>query len=164
MGRSYLAVLAWVSFSVAAAAEPPAALLEQFAGAWVSEGVAFGAPARSQMVWAPALDGRFQRIEYRIEMSRESGPSTFEGVGYYQLGNGETLNAFWSDNSGDLHPIRAGREGNALISHWGVEGGKQGRTRYELLLSGDLQVTDWIKTSEGWRQFNQSTFERRQEE
>jgi len=97
-------------------------------------------------------------------MARESGPAVFEGVGYYQLGDGETLQAFWSDNSGDLHPIRAEREGEALISHWGVEGGKQGRTRYELLLSGDLQVTDWIRTSEGWRQFNQSTFTRRQEE
>lgn len=146
----------------AAAAEAPGALIQQFAGAWRAQGTAFGAPAQSHIVWAPALGGKFVRLDYSIEMTRESGTTRFEGAAYYQLEDGETVEAFWADNSGDLHPITASREGDALISLWGVEGGKQGRTRYELIASGEMQVTDWIKTPEGWRQFNQGLFVRQE--
>ena len=41
-----------------------------------------------------------------------------------------------------------------------MDGHKQGRTRYELLDADRIEVTDWIKTPEGWRQFNQAIFAR----
>ncbi len=160
MIRIFLALCAWFQLSLSAAAEAPASLLTQFIGEWSPSGEAFGAPAQSKMIWAPALGEKFLQIDYRIDMARASGPAVFSGVAYYQLGEGETLKAFWADNSGDLHPILATREGEALISHWGVEGGKQGRTRYELLAPDQMQVTDWINTPEGWRQFNHNSFAR----
>ncbi len=142
-----------------AAAESTSALLAQFKGEWRSDGSAFGGAAESEMIWAPALNGKFFRLDYRVAVTRDDGAAfTFEGVAHYRLANDETLTAYWADNSGDLHPIRAEREGDALLSHWGVEGGKQGRTRYALLPTGEIEVTDWIKTTDGWRQFNQNQF------
>jgi hypothetical protein len=47
------------------------------------------------------------------------------------------------------------------MSHWGREGGKQGRTRYQLADDGSITVTDWIKTPDGsWQQFNENVFVR----
>ncbi|WP_428407163.1 hypothetical protein [Hyphococcus sp.] len=144
-----------------AAAASPSALLAQLEGEWRSDGPAFGGAAESAMVWAQALKDKFYRLDYRVAVTREDGASfTFEGVAHYQLGEGETLSAYWADNSGDLHPIRAERDGDALVALWGVEGAKQGRTRYQLLPSGEIEVTDWIKTKDGWRQFNQNRFMR----
>lgn len=135
------------------------ALLQQFEGRWTSGGPAFGGAADSSMTWAPALNGKFFQLDYSVAVTREDGAAfTFEGVAHYRLGSGAALQAYWADNSGDLHPIRAEREGDALIAHWGVEGAKQGRTRYELLQSGEVEVTDWIRTKDGWRQFNRNRF------
>lgn len=136
-------------------------ILERLSGEWVSDGDAFGAPASTVMVWAPDLGGKFVRLDYRIEMQRGEGePSVFQGVAFYKNSDGDEYKGFWADNSGDLHSITAAREGGALIAHWGVEGAKQGRSRYELMSDDEAQVTDWIKTPEGWRQFNHNTFTR----
>ncbi len=139
----------------------PAELLAQLEGEWRSDGPAFGGAAQSVMIWAPALDGEFTRLEYRVSVTRDdSAAFVFEGVAHYQHGDGDALSAYWADNSGDLHPIRAERDGDALVAHWGVEGAKQGRTRYELLPTGEVEVTDWIRTKDGWRQFNRNRFSR----
>lgn len=152
---------------VAAAGFPAAAekaepsIFDQLAGAWISDGPAFGAPAASRMQWQSSLDGKFTRLDYKIEMRSPEGTlSTFEGVAFYRAAGEHSIDAFWADNSGDLHPISAEHEGDALIAHWGVEGGKQGRTRYELSSVDEITVTDWIKTDEGWRQFNHNVFKR----
>ncbi|MEO1136990.1 MAG: hypothetical protein AAFW68_10360 [Pseudomonadota bacterium] len=144
-----------------APADDPAALIKQFEGRWASDGKAFGASAQSEMIWAYALDDKFMRLDYRIEMTREGGEaSVFQGAAFYRLSDSAKLRAFWADNSGDLHPVSAEHDGSAIVSHWGEDGGKQGRTRYELLGSGDMMVTDWIRTPEGWRQFNRNVFTR----
>lgn len=160
-------ILAALAIFAAAAgparADSAAALLDRLEGDWVAAGEAFGAPADSQMRWTPTLGGKFMRLEYRIEM-RPAGkePSVFEGVAFYDRVDGER--AFWADNSGDLHPIRAETDGAALIAHWGVAGAKQGRTRYEATVEGKVAVTDWLLTKEGWRRFNATTFERRKDD
>jgi hypothetical protein len=152
------AAIAVLSFAAAARAEPPA-IFTSLEGAWTAEGKAFGAAARSQMIWTPALGGKFHRVDYRIEMTREGGVETFEGVGHYQPQADGAARGFWADNSGDLHPITAKLSDDAILSDWGVAGGKQGRTEYRLKDDG-VVVTDWILTPDGWKQFNQATFKR----
>lgn len=138
-----------------------AALLSKFEGDWHSDGAAFGKPALSRMTWKMALDNRFYRLDYTISIQNEpDAPRVFQGVAYYQISDRDGLLAFWADNSGDLHPIVAARERDALVANWGVEGGKQGRTRYELLSADRMEVTDWIMTPDGWRQFNRNIFSR----
>lgn len=157
MLRILFGICAWFLVSISAGADEQP-FLDRFIGAWTSNGDAFGGPAQSMMIWAPAFDGKFTRLEYRIEMQRGEKTPVFEGVAYYQAADGPEWRAFWADNSGDLHPIRAERDGDALVAHWGVSGGKEGRTRYELTAAGEIIVTDWIKTAEGWRQFNRNMF------
>ena len=160
MIRLILTLCLSMQLPLSAAAETPSALLEQFVGEWRSDGPALGAEAVSTMTWSQALGGKFMRLDYRIDMNRDGKSSVFEGVGYYQLGDGETIRGNWADNFGDMDPISATREGDALVSIWGVDGGKQGRTRYELLPSGEMQVTDWVINDGDWRQFNQNTYQR----
>ena len=163
--RNYLVILiafvVVIGSSVSAQSQSSAPIIEQLSGTWVSGGDAFGVPARTTMRWEETLGGKFFRLDYRIEMQREGGaPSVFEGVAYYRHAGNEAYTAYWADNGGELHPIKGEREGNALIAHWGAEGAKQGRTRYQLLPNGAVEVTDWIKTAEGWRQFNKNSFVR----
>ena len=141
--------------------------LRPLRGEWTSADPAFGFPAHSTMQWSLALDGKFSRLNYRIEMqtgdgseSDENATAVFEGVAYYQFLDPFNLRAFWADSSGDLHPISADWDGEALVADWGRVGEKQGRTRYELIKHDEMAVTDWIKTDEGWRQFNHSVFRR----
>lgn len=129
-------------------------------GEWRAEGEAFGASAKSRMVWTPALDGEFYRITHRIEMTRATGIEIFEGVGYYQALSSESAHGFWVDNSGDIHPLTVKIEPNAITAHWGKPGGKQGRTVYRLTAGDAAEVTDWILSDEGWRLFNRAQFRR----
>ncbi len=136
-----------------------ALIVEQLAGEWVSDGDAFGVPAKTTMRWGRTLGGKFFRLDYQIEMQSDAGePSVFAGVAYYRHAGNDTYAAYWADTGGELHPIKAERAGKALIAHWGTEGKKQGRTRYQIHPDGTVEVTDWIKTDEGWHQFNQNLF------
>lgn len=138
-----------------------ASIVETFIGDWVSEGDAFGGPASSTMVWSSALEGAFTRLDYRIEMNPEApNPSVFAGVAYYKKVDEGAYKAYWADSNGDLHPVIAVHDDDALLVDWGVAGAKQGRTRYELVADDKMRVTDWLLTDDGWRQFNQNDFMR----
>lgn len=155
------ALLVFFLSSAHAEENGPLALLDAFEGEWRSSDPAFGAPAQTAMQWSRTLDGKFMRLDYRIDM-RSSGDNaaTFEGVAFYRLESGDELRAFWADNSGDLHPIRAERRDDGIQVEWGVEGAKQGRTLYDLVAPDTIEVTDWIRTEDGWRQFNHNSFTR----
>lgn len=136
-------------------------LLGRLQGEWTSAGPAFGGPAKSMMRWSPTLDGRFVRIDYLIAMERQGSTQTFTGIGHYKPGDGAEATGYWADNSGDLHPLNARADKDALTTIWGTAGGEQGRTEYRFMPDGKVRVTDWVLTAEGWRQFNQNLFERK---
>ncbi len=154
-------VLATFLFAAPMAIAEDESMLLKFEGEWRSEGVAFGAPTKGWMTWRLTLDDQFVRLDYKIQwQSKSDVTQVFQGVAYYKVGGGDKFDAFWADSIGDLHPISAEREGDALIAYWGVDGGKQGRTRYELLAPGKMEVTDWLKSPEEWREFNRNVFTR----
>ena len=133
--------------------------LNDFIGQWQANGKAFGQPAFVLMEWAPTLNDKFVRLDYSIssaDKNSETGERTlyFQGVAYYKQLNDNTLKAFWADNTGDFHPIQASRDGNTLIVLWGVEGEKQGKTKYALTDSDSIQVTDWILKDDVWTEFS----------
>jgi hypothetical protein len=152
-------------------AQPAAAnndtIFDALIGYWQAEGNAFGAPSTSDMRWIDAeLGGKFLRLEYRINRTTPDGPKPiFSGIAYYQkplspLKTNDKVQAFWADTNGNLHPILAVIEDNVLISNWGTPDTEQGRTRYQLSEQGTVEVTDWVKTADGWRQFNHTVFTR----
>lgn len=161
VGIALLAFLALLAAPAVASEDAKRSIFDLFHGEWRSNGPAFGAPASSRMAWTPTLDGKYFRLDYRIEMQASgSAVSVFQGIAYYRDTGDDVVKGFWADNSGDLHPISAERVNNTLIAQWGIGGDKQGRTRYELSSSGEFEVTDWIKTADGWRQFNHNVFVR----
>lgn len=164
MRNIFILVSAALSMAASAFAEETP-IVENFIGTWISDGDAFGAPAQTTMVWANALGGAFTHLDYRIEMRPASkSPSVFAGKAYYKRDGEGAYRAFWADSSGFLHPIVAVREGAALSVDWGVAGAKQGRTRYELTGEDEMQVTDWVLTDQGWREFNSNVFSRQSAE
>ncbi|WP_417619778.1 hypothetical protein [Parasphingorhabdus sp.] len=129
-------------------------------GSWTASGNSFGPDVKSEMIWSKTLDGQFYKIDYRIIIDAASD-KTFTGIGHYRATESNTTVGYWADNSGDLHPLSVTIGKDAIVSIWGVAGGKQGRTEYRLLNEGRVQVTDWLLTRDGWRQFNHASFARK---
>ncbi|WP_164118838.1 hypothetical protein [Sphingorhabdus sp. Alg239-R122] len=130
-------------------------ILKIFTGTWKAEGTSFGVPSKSTMVWREALDGKFYRLTYTIEMQRDDKVQAFVGHGYYQRGSSH---GFWADNGGDLHSMVTTYTGTQVSTIWGKAGGKQGRSSYTLRDDGKIEVIDWILTENGWREFNRTLF------
>ena len=136
-------------------------LFHNMLGTWYSDQPVFGSPARTELRLQPALGDQFIRLEYRIEQTpEESDPSHFEGIAFYKRSISEGVVGYWADTSGFLHPIRVTLESNRVTSTWGNADGKLGRTEYRLLENGRLQTTDWIKSGDGWQQFNRNEYSR----
>ncbi|WP_421785242.1 hypothetical protein [Hyphobacterium sp.] len=134
--------------------------LPQFLGDWQSDGEAFGQPAQSRMKWTSIMDGCFHQLDYRIETNPGSEESwTFLGRGTHYFVDGD-IEGHWIDNNGDLHDLRGSASDTELLVYWGEATGQLGRSRYALTEDGAIQVTDWVLTDEGWRQFNNNRFER----
>lgn len=142
-------------------------VLSALIGTWQATGEAFGAPSTSKMQWTDGeLSGKFLRLDYLINRTTPNGPAPiFSGVAYYQMPASSSpreqdVHAFWADTNGNLHPILATMEENTLIANWGTPKTEQGRTRYEITGQDTVDVTDWVKTPDGWRQFNHTVFTR----
>ncbi len=135
-------------------------MFDLLTGAWAASENSFGPDVKSEMIWSKTLNGKFYKIDYRIIMGAASD-ETFTGIGHYQATESNTTVGYWADNSGDLHPLSVTIGNDAIVSIWGVAGMKQGRTEYRLLDEGRVQVTDWLLTMDGWRQFNQASFTRK---
>ncbi|MEZ5710435.1 MAG: hypothetical protein R3E02_13710 [Blastomonas sp.] len=156
-----LAMAILSGFALHAHAEPvQGEIFAALEGKWQAEGEAFGAPARTEMQWSPALDGRFQRIDYRIVMQRGESEQSFVGIGHYRMVAPDHADGYWVDNSGDMHPLSATLTATGIETIWGIAGGKQGRTRYALREDGRVEITDWLLTDAGWKEFNHSIVSR----
>lgn len=151
------AALAAVSVQASAETYEPS-IFERFEGTWTADGEAFRQPAESTMRWSRAVQGKWWRVEYRIDFKSEATPD-FEGVAYYKSLELHRHVATWVDSTGDLHPIEATDDGTALVSLWGVPGQKYGKSEYRLTAQG-AEVTDWIQRDGAWREFNRTRFVR----
>ncbi len=134
-------------------------LFQKFDGTWTAVGSSFGKNTRSTMTWSETLNRKFYRVDYSISMP-EITPNRFIGIGHYRISKSARIEGYWADNSGDLHPLKASREPDRLVTIWGKAGSKMGRTEYRLLADDQMQVTDWLLTDKGWREFNNTLFRR----
>ena len=160
-------ILALVFLVVPPVAADNETIFSKLVGTWQAAGNAFGAPSTSIMQWTDGkLGGKFLRLDYLINRTTPNGPAPiFSGVAYYQMPASSSpreqdVHAFWADTNGNLHPISATIEENALAANWGTPTTEQGRTRYEMTDQGTVEVTDWVKTPNGWQQFNHTIFTR----
>ncbi len=137
---------------------PLVSILDRFEGTWTADTEAFRQPARSTMRWSRAVEGKWWRLEYRIDFKAPQ-VAPFAGVAYYKTTAPGRHVATWVDSTGDLHPIEATDDGSALTSLWGVPGEKYGKSEYRFTATG-VEVTDWIQREGAWLEFNRTRFVR----
>jgi hypothetical protein len=160
--RVFILGLSCAAFALPLTAAAEDNLMDEFEGTWISLGDAFGKPAQSRMIWSHDLNENFYKLTYQIHMGRGTEKAaSFDGVGYYRRTAKDTWTGVWADSSGDIHKIKASRDGDAMVSRWGEEGAKLGRTRYELIAPDKIKVTDWIHIETGWHKFNENEFKKR---
>lgn len=135
-------------------------LLVKFIGTWHGEGKIAGADSKIVMKWEPALGGKFFKLIFRNRMAGKDGAvSIFEGEAFYKVLDDKTYQGTWADSGGELHPINAKLENNAVNSLWGREDAKLGRTVYKLVADKKMEVTDSIRLADGtWREFGKAVY------
>jgi hypothetical protein len=85
----------------------------------------------------------------------------FEGHGYYQLTRADGGAGTWFDSRGYMLPVRATLDAQAFTSEWGGAGTEQGRTIYQLVEADVLEVTDFVRATDGtYREFGRSRLRR----
>jgi hypothetical protein len=130
-------------------------------GSWSGEGNVGGLPAKVEMTWSPAFDGRFMRVTWLNLMTGKDGNTLrFEGEGTYEpVPNEMGVHAgTWYDSQGTSHPLSGRVAGDSLITEWGPPGAPVGRTTYRLLESGTLSVHDEIQRNGTWYTFGRTSF------
>lgn len=134
--------------------------LQNFIGSWKGEGKVTGLDSKVTMIWEPALGGQFVRLTFHNEMKDKNGKvQMFEGSAYYRPAGGEKFLGYWFDSGGEMHPIDAVFQENALRSTWGTRETKYGRTIYQLVENTKMEVTDSIMLKDGsWREFGRSVY------
>lgn len=141
------AVALFVLLPGSALAEHP---LTYLAGQWSGSGSTSGMQAALEVVWEPALNGRYYSLQIKNQMTAENGQLYhFAGVAYYQAGEGDSLSGVWVDSQGDILPIKARLEGQTLIANWGEADTKHGRSSYHLSPGGVLEIVDEVGTKDG---------------
>lgn len=133
----------------------PDALLKQLEGSWHGEGKTLGMSAKLRLSWEWMWKNKFLRLTIRNEMTAPNGQTqTFEGLAFYQKVSEGKYEATWFDSRGITFPIKATKEGNALIAFWGSPDKEQGKSIYRILESGKLEVIDEVRQKDGaWKEF-----------
>jgi hypothetical protein len=166
--RVALAACALVVLAIAGGGSPggsPAAAadgwLADLHGDWSGRGRFMGNDAEYRIGFAPALDGRFVRINVRYTWREASGGETaFAGEALYPAQATGMARGSWFDSEGHQYSTSAYRERGALIVHWGDGATLAGRTEYRLDGNGGLQVLDNFRQGDKWTTFSQAALTR----
>lgn len=146
-----------LTLAFVAAAFPQSSVLDRFAGAWKGEGKVNGRESKVEMVWEPVTGGRHYRIGYRNSME---GGTVFEGTALYSPNPSGGFSGLWVDSFGFSRPIVAEFSNETLTSNWGSPETEEGRTEYRLTGADSMQVTDFVRTKDGWREFGRVSYRR----
>jgi hypothetical protein len=113
--------------------------------------------AHVELSVTPVPGERFLRLHW-VNSGGKDGRELFEGLAIYEERPDGTLAATWWDSQGARHAVTATVEGTAMTALWG----DRGRTVYRLLETGELEVTDSVKKSDGsWGEFGRTTLKRK---
>jgi hypothetical protein len=136
---------------------PAESFLTRLRGGWIGTGQLMKSDAHVELHVDPGVHPTIFNLSWRSVVAGDPR-SLFEGAAVYKdQGKGE-LTATWWDSRGATHPIRASVTENAMTSNWG----ENGRTVYQLLPSGELEVVDSVKRPDGaWGEFARATLKRK---
>lgn len=138
-------------------------VLTRLEGTWSGSGTILGQPATVDMQWTPVLDRGFMRLTWVSHIGAAPKTMRFEGHAYYRrAGAGAGAGrATWFDSSGQVRPIVATADGDAIIAAWGTPETEVGETTYRIESATRVLVVDRVRQKDGtWREFGRSTLSR----
>jgi hypothetical protein len=157
-GKTFATAFDGMYHPVKTGAPAQAGFLGKLAGGWIGHGAVLKREAHVELTVAPALGGRFVRLQW-VNHGGRDGREAFEGLAIYEERPDGTASATWWDSQGARHAVIATASGKALTALWG----DRGRTVYRLLETGELEVVDSLKNADGsWSDFGRSTLKRKE--
>jgi hypothetical protein len=156
-GKTYTTAFDGMYHPVKIATFGTTSFLRRLAGAWIGSGAVLKREAHVELTVSPVVGGRFVRL-YWANTGGRDGRELFEGLAIYEERPDGTFAATWWDSQGARHAVTAIASSSALTALWG----DRGRTVYRLLETGELEVVDSMKKTDGsWAEFGRTTLKRK---
>lgn len=140
-------------------AQTTAPVFDRLAGEWQGEGTLMGRSAEFTMTWTPR--GELATLAFSNAFPDSTGAVTpvLESVAVYRTVS-ETPEAVWLDSRGVRIEIDwQATDDSTLVANWSAPN-ESGRTTYRVVGSDDVEVTDEVRTDEGWRTFATARYRR----
>lgn len=141
------------------AAQTAAPVFDRLAGEWQGEGTLMGRRAAFTMAWT--LHGALATLAFSNAFPDSTGALTpvLDAVAAYRTA-AETPKAVWLDSRGVRIEIdwRA-TDDSTLVADWAASN-ESGRTTYRVIGPDAVEVTDEVRTDEGWRTFATARYRR----
>jgi hypothetical protein len=156
-GKTYTTAFDGMYHPVKIATFETTSFLRRLAGGWIGSGAVLKREAHVELTVSPVVGGRFVRL-YWANTGGRDGRELFEGLAIYEERPDGTFAATWWDSQGARHAVTAIASASALTALWG----DRGRTVYRLLETGELEVADSMKKTDGsWAEFGRTMLRRK---
>lgn len=152
-------VLASVLAASSLAAQAAAPVFDRLAGQWQGEGTLMGRSAEFAMTWT--THGELATLAFSNAFSDSTGALTpvLDAVAAYRTVS-ETPEAVWLDSRGVRIEIEWRATGDStLVADWSAPN-ESGRTTYRMVGLDAVEVTDEVRTDDGWRTFATARYRR----
>ncbi|GAA0472388.1 hypothetical protein GCM10009096_11890 [Parasphingorhabdus litoris] len=131
-------------------------------GHWIGQGTLFKQPAKMILSVCPLSDDSGLELEYKVLAESEDGTKTrFTGrADYFPDGKGRWRGSWVGSNEVD-HELTAFVSDKTFTATWHNETVETGQTRYELGITGQLKVTDFVlRDGARFEPFAQANYEK----
>jgi hypothetical protein len=138
-----------------------AGVFERLEGVWSGSGTLFGRPAGFGMEWRLEWDRRIATLRFDNAFVAEDGARTpvLEAVAYYRARGGGEARGTWIDSRGEILALRFEAGDSTLTVHWEADT-ESGRTEYLLVEEDVLEVMDFVRSGDDWREFGRALYRR----
>lgn len=139
-------------------AQTTAPVFDRLAGEWQGAGTLMGRSAEFTMTWTP--HGELATLAFSNAFRDSTGAVTpvLEAVAAYRTVS-ETPEAVWLDSRGVRIEIDWQATDSTLVADWSAPN-ESGRTTYRVRGPDAVDVTDEVRTDEGWRTFATARYRR----
>lgn len=151
----------WIAPPPPLGAQTTSPVFDRLAGEWQGEGRLMGRDAEFTMTWT--LHGALAVLTFGNAFADTAGQVTpvLDAAAVYRT-DAATPEAVWLDSRGVRIEIEWQGTDSTLVANWSAPS-EAGRTTYRLVAgdAGDaVEVTDEVRTDEGWRTFATARYRR----
>lgn len=139
-------------------AQTTATVFDRLVGDWRGEGMLMGQPAQFTMSWT--RHGGLAVLTFSNAVADSAGRVTpvLEAAAVYRTAYAAP-EAVWLDSRGVRVEIEWAATDSTLVADWSAPT-EAGRTTYRVVADDAIEVTDEVRTDEGWRTFGTARYRR----